>query len=203
MHSDVLAYACMYSCVFRNHRLQPVQATREKQMTMWCDLIRSFVQYTSIKSINLSQIQAAHISAISKSANASSSSASSIPAVSTVFYNRKIKRQLSADAIETVLCRYVDQGYAVWDDAKHTECWVSALTAAQISDAIYSWADEHGHINSVCTIYEIQDSDDKQVFSGLGEPLLLQAIRALEKVGKATVIEGDTLSEYGIKFHPA
>lgn len=63
---------------------------------------------------------------------------------------------------------------------------------------IEKWVRATGRGNTVCTIYEITDGDDTEgePFHGLDRAVITEALRYLEKHGKAEIMEGGE----GVKF---
>lgn len=70
-------------------------------------------------------------------------------------------------------------------------------TTEEWADLIAKWARSTGHGNSVCTLYELCEGDEteQQPFHGLDPSLLLDALKHLQRNGKA-----ELMGEEGVKF---
>ena len=65
---------------------------------------------------------------------------------------------------------------------------------------IEKWVRSTGRSNTVCTIYEISDGDDTEgeSFHGLDRDIIMDALRYLEKHGKAEIMEGGEGVKFGV-----
>jgi ESCRT-II complex subunit VPS25 len=99
-------------------------------------------------------------------------------------------------------------GHGEWIDgngngtADKTICRILWRRPEQLATDIYQWAESHGYINNVCTLYELHSGEDinGMSFEGVDEDLLRRALVLLESRGKCTIFKGETSSEDGIKF---
>lgn len=161
--------------------IQPVLATREKQLVLWRELI---VQYTTVHKIKTLSIYDQDC---------------------PLWNNPKIQRQLSLDAIQ-VICDYlVEQGFGEWyDGLEQKTLRIFWRPPEQWADDIYAWADANGYLrnNTIVTVYELHSGEEVHgmSFQGLDEDLLRRALAILEQRGQCAVFQGDTSEEDGIKF---
>ncbi len=97
---------------------------------------------------------------------------------------------------------FVKNGYGEWEDGNKTRCRILWRKPEQLAADIYHWAEQSGHIGSVCTVYELHSGEDVHglSFQGVDEELLRRALAILENSGKCTIFKGDTSEEDGIKF---
>eukprot|EP00667_Euglena_gracilis_P023503 EG_transcript_26577 len=155
--------------------LQPVLDTQQKQKQMWGDLVIAYCRHHRLFEID---------------------------AGCPLFCNKAIGRTLPTTAWGAVMQLLVDQGRAEWTDSKRKDrCFVYWTTPAGWADAIRAWATETGNTNTVCTIHELCEGDTGQgtPFEGIARPVLLKALRLLEKAGRAALIAQDGEVE-GVKF---
>jgi ESCRT-II complex subunit VPS25 len=117
--------------------------------------------------------------------------------------NDAIGRSLSPDAIHTIVQDLIVSGNGEWEDVStKTRCRILWRKPEQLAADVYEWARANGHINSVCTVYELHSGEDVHgmSFQGADEELLRRALKILQDQGKCTIFQGDTSSEDGIKF---
>ena len=157
--------------------VQPVLATREKQLALWRDLIVRFYTFHKLKTLVVHECK--------------------------LWRNDEIGRSLSQDDIAIVMNDLVKQGYGEWlDGSSKTKCRVLWRKPKELATDIYEWAVSNGNIGSVCTMYELHSGEDisGMSFEGLDEDLLRRALAILEDQGKCAIFKGDTSDEDGIKF---
>jgi len=163
--------------------LQPVQATHEKQLKLWRELVVSY--HTFSKEYVLDN-----------------------PYEFPLFKNEKIDRKLSSEFIDAVVKSLIDEGMAEWENKESTKSVErgSLLILSQSSESlaleIYAWAGKELLIGSVVTLYEIyggEEYPDSQ-FNGMSVPILRRALDVLESSQKCVIIEGASADEDGIKF---
>lgn len=67
---------------------------------------------------------------------------------------------------------------------------------------IYKWVADMGKLNTVLTVWEIQNGEDSenQEFHELETKILLKALQSLEKQSKATIFSGSSEENLGVKF---
>jgi len=157
--------------------IQPVAATREKQLSLWRDLI---LKYHTSKRISILVVHECPL-----------------------WENTEISRTLSKDDLDIVMADFVKSGHGEWEDQLlKTRCRILWRRPEAFASDIYEWADSNGYINSVCTLYELHSGEDVNgtSFEGADEELLRRAIGILEGQGKAKLFKGETSSEDGVKF---
>lgn len=118
--------------------------------------------------------------------------------------NEALPRQLSPQDIRIIMEDFVKHGHGEWQDDKRTVCRILWRKPEQLATDIYTWAQQNGFINAVCTVYELHSGEDVHgmSFQGVDEELLRRALAILEQQGKCTIFKGDTSEEDGIKFFP-
>eukprot|EP01083_Nonionella_stella_P019285 53604_1 len=156
--------------------IQPVLATREKQMGLWRELILSYHTSMKIKTLVVHDCP--------------------------LWKNKDVSRELNSEGIKSVMNDFVKSGHGEWEDQTHTRCRILWRKPEQLASDIYDWAVANGYINSVCTVYELHSGEDNNgmSFQGADEELLRRGLAILERQGKCTMFKGDTSSEDGIKF---
>lgn len=119
-----------------------------------------------------------------------------------LFFNKAIQRQLSGEAIKTILDELVKQGYGEWQDENKVVCSTSDRSLDDWAQVVYKWAAETGQEKSICTVYELTEGDltAGEEFVGLDIALMVRVLKRLEEAGKVTLIPGDAASEMGVKF---
>jgi ESCRT-II complex subunit VPS25 len=156
--------------------IQPVEATREKQLSLWRDLITRYHRQHKLKTLIVHDCP--------------------------LWNNPNIGRKLSKDAVQQVVQDLIKHGQAEWLDDAQTQCRILWRKPEELATDIYQWATVSGNIGSVCTLYELHSGEDVNgsSFEGLDEELLRRALEILESEGKCTVFKGETSEEDGIKF---
>lgn len=156
--------------------IQPVLATREKQLALWRELILRYHTERKIKTLVVHECP--------------------------LWKNPTMDRQLQPDEIRTVVEDFCKHGHGEWQDENHTRCRILWRKPEQLATDIYQWAEQHGYLGSVCTIYELHSGEDVNgmSFQGADEELLRRALVILQDQGKCTIFKGDTSEEDGIKF---
>mmetsp|Transcript_11111 Transcript_11111/g.19014 ORF Transcript_11111/g.19014 Transcript_11111/m.19014 type:complete len:186 (+) Transcript_11111:130-687(+) len=157
---------------------QPIVATREKQAGLWCDLIREYCRHHGIFWLD-----------VAEAAN------------SPLFVNQSINRRMKGDDIVYFLGQLVNRGDGMWDASK-SRCLVFWRRPEEWGDIVYQWVEATGRNNTIMTIYELRQSDDVkgQSFYNLDLDLMMLALNALERSGKAAVFEGAKSDNLGVKF---
>lgn len=153
-----------------------MEATKEKQLALWRDLILRYHQQHKLKTLVVHECP--------------------------LWKNDAIGRRLSKEAIAQVVQDLVDQGQGEWLDDAKTQCRILWRKPEELATDIYQWATVSGNVGSVCTLYELHSGEDinGMSFEGLDEELLRRALEILENEGKCTVFKGETSEEDGIKF---
>lgn len=80
----------------------------------------------------------------------------------------------------------------------HQSATIAWRKASSWAADIEKWVRATGRGNTVCTIYEIIDGDDTEgeSFHGIDQGVIMDALRYLQKHGKAELIDGGE----GVKF---
>ncbi|KAL5108489.1 Vacuolar protein-sorting-associated protein 25 [Taenia crassiceps] len=102
-----------------------------------------------------------------------------------LFSNPKINRKANSQLIKAIFDELYRRGNLEWQDRSHKTASIQWRKASSWAADIEKWVRATGRGNSVCTIYEITDGDDTE-----------EALRYLEKRGKAEIMEGGE----GVKF---
>ena len=163
------------------YTLQPVHATREKQLKLWRDLIISYHRHHG-------QYRMA------------------APLSWPLFHNKEIDRHLGADGIRAVVDSLLENGLAEWEDPSDESSSGALLIMFKSSDAlaqeVYEWATRENLIGNVATLYEVLEGDEYRdsPFKGLEISVLKKALTVLQASGRCTVIDGASDLETGIKF---
>eukprot|EP00475_Leptophrys_vorax_P025835 TRINITY_DN3613_c0_g1_i1.p1 TRINITY_DN3613_c0_g1~~TRINITY_DN3613_c0_g1_i1.p1 ORF type:complete len:184 (+),score=0.59 TRINITY_DN3613_c0_g1_i1:421-972(+) len=156
--------------------LQPVKATRERQVQLWADLIVAYCRHHREYTVAVEQWP--------------------------LFENKRIQRKLSFEARQLFLDALVTQGRAEWTDRSRTRCLILWRKVPDWADVILQWVRENGFGDSVMTLEEIRNGDDTAgtELQGLDEGLLRRALKHLEGQGLATVFKGTSADDEGVKF---
>jgi len=160
--------------------IQPNMATQAKQCEAWSELILSYYKHNKEYRLDVTEAHG-----------------------SPLFSNEAIKRKLAMDDIRMVLDTLAKTGHVEWDNETAKErCYVMWRTPAEWGDQLYTWIESNGMTNTVCTLYELHSGDDtvNEEFHGIDINVLLKALQALEKRGKAQVFTAEDPSEVGVKF---
>jgi ESCRT-II complex subunit VPS25 len=157
--------------------IQPVLATREKQLALWRELILKYYTQHKLKTLVVHDCP--------------------------LWNNTLIQRKLSDSDVMIVVQDFVQNGHGEWMDATtKTQCRILWRQPEQLATDIYQWAEQKGYLNTVCTLYELHSGEDVNgmSFQGADEELLRRALAILEQQGKCAVFKGETSAEDGIKF---
>ena len=142
--------------------LQPNLTTRSRQLRLWVDLLVSFASSLTHPSPPLpsppppswcltpSPLPPSRCPPSSRTLSLSPSSLA-FP----LWGNRRLQRQLSGDAVVSVLDEVVAAGYGVWGEGRSV-CVVSGRSVADWAEAVYAWAVEQGLDGGVATLFELQ-----------------------------------------------
>ena len=157
--------------------LQPNQDTRKAQLSAWRSLFVNYTCHHKIYEMNITD-------------------ASNHP----IFSNRKINRSLTQDGLKVVLDDLEKHGHIEWTDKSKSKFLIHWLSTSQWANVLYDYANQNGLTNTVCTFYELTQSDQAigTQLHGLNEEILRKAIQDLEKRGKALLISIE--ASEGVKF---
>eukprot|EP00112_Aurelia_sp_Birch-Aquarium-sp1_P025379 Seg841.3 transcript_id=Seg841.3/GoldUCD/mRNA.D3Y31 product="Vacuolar protein-sorting-associated protein 25" protein_id=Seg841.3/GoldUCD/D3Y31 len=96
-------------------------------------------------------------------------------------------------------------GHLEWEDVKtKNRCVIMWRTPEEWADMIYTWVQNNGLTDTVCTLYELVSGEEAgtQEFKGLDMFILKRALQALERRGKAQILQGeDSNEDAGVKFY--
>jgi ESCRT-II complex subunit VPS25 len=161
------------------YTLQPVEATRERQLTLW----RSVVL---------------------RDALASKQATCTIDVTTFAsFRNDAVQRSLDLAGRQCVGDSLVAHGNAEWEDVSKTRLRVSQRTLEAWAALIYEWARESGRIGgSPSTVYEIHSGEDVESteLANLHPEVCMKALQVLERQGKCVIVLGDSVDTSGVKF---
>ena len=141
------------------NRIQPVAATREKQLKLWRELILQYCIHNNLHSL--------------------------VPSSFPFFKNSAIERELSVDNINVVVnyiiksgtvmsilyfCRYTKlklntyfhKGNAEWEDHNHTSLRIIWKTPEALAGEVYQWALQQEVAGTVFTLYELHSGEENQ-----------------------------------------
>ncbi|KAL5276693.1 VPS25 family protein [Megaselia abdita] len=153
--------------------IQVHEATREKQLEKWVNLIKDYQKHTNSSNLSIGDS-------------------------GLLFQNQTINRQLPEDGRKIVLERMKKLGLAEPLDKDLSTWEVYWHTIPEWADILYNWAVENAKQNTVCTLFEITN-DETQEFYKLDNAVLVKALRHLEKAGRCELINfGDS---EGVKFY--
>nr|CDS23983.1 vacuolar protein sorting associated protein 25 [Echinococcus granulosus] len=115
-----------------------------------------------------------------------------------LFSNAKINRKANPQLIQAIFDELHRRGNLEWQDRSHKVASIQWRKASSWAADIEKWVRATGRGNTVCTIYEITDGDDTEgePFHGLDRAVITEALRYLEKHGKAEIMDGGE----GVKF---
>ncbi|CAM9221326.1 unnamed protein product [Sphacelaria rigidula] len=156
--------------------LQPVLATREKQLRLWCDMV-----------LRWHHARREYVFAWKDW---------------PLWENQTIGRKLGSDGAGAVVDELVRTGHAEWNDAGKSMVTLMWHSAEEIAAKLYDFVRKHDMVGSVFTVYELHQGDDVlgTDFYGMDEGLFRKALAALEKQGRAVIFQGATSEEDGVKF---
>eukprot|EP00027_Filamoeba_sp_ATCC50430_P006887 CAMPEP_0168562398 /NCGR_PEP_ID=MMETSP0413-20121227/12100_1 /TAXON_ID=136452 /ORGANISM="Filamoeba nolandi, Strain NC-AS-23-1" /LENGTH=178 /DNA_ID=CAMNT_0008593819 /DNA_START=13 /DNA_END=546 /DNA_ORIENTATION=+ len=154
------------------YTVQPVLNTRQKQLQMWGELVLDYSRFHKKYEFDINEL----------ATNAKTS----------FFINSKINRKLSLEGIRLVFEELVSQGNGEWQDKDKNRITIYWRSPQEWGNLIYNWVADMGKLNTVLTVFEIQQGEDSegQEFHGLETKVLLKALKALEKQNKAQVFTG-------------
>jgi len=162
--------------------LQPNADTQQKQIDAWCSLVLSYCRHNKIFVLDLPSAQSKSLS---------------------LFHNQGIKRQLSTEGFKAVFDQLLKLGQCEWIDGKtKNSCLIFWKTPTEWGHLLYNWAVNSGNTNTVCTLFELMESDDVagEEFVGIEERVLIKALQTLEKQRKAEIIRDEAEDIQGVKF---
>ncbi|KHJ44599.1 hypothetical protein D918_05265 [Trichuris suis] len=98
-------------------------------------------------------------------------------------YNRMLRPDAGNSKPGLHLC----SSRVIWLDKQRSRCRIYWKSPAEWAELVYDWASRLGFRGTVCTLYEITHGPDSagESFQNLDDDCLLDALRHLEKCGKA------------------
>jgi ESCRT-II complex subunit VPS25 len=177
--------------------LQPNDDTRRKQLDAWADLTLAYCKSNRIYQLDLVEHES-----------------------SELFNNKKIERNCSIELLRAIVDYMCKTGRAEWIEgvssptskrssssktpptASSTKCFVLWHTLDEWSAIIYGYVSRSAMQNTVCTFYELTDSDEcaKEEFAHMDKKLFSLILINLQKQRKAELIQLGDESEMGVKF---
>ncbi|KAH9245965.1 hypothetical protein BASA81_016506 [Batrachochytrium salamandrivorans] len=161
------------------YTLQPVLATREKQLALWRQVILASVPPSAATAV-------IDISLFAK------------------FENAQISRKLDLESRRVVCESVISTGFGEWEDpTTRTLLRVYSKTPEAIAAAVYEFANQAGLVGQeISTFYELHSGESVEgtELFGINPDLLLKALKTLESKGKLFLYPGTTLDEMGVKF---
>ncbi|KAK4252697.1 hypothetical protein QN277_014441 [Acacia crassicarpa] len=157
--------------------LQPVRATREKQVQLWKDLILDYCRTQKIFVVGVDE---------------------EFP----LFSNPAIERSLSHEAREAFLSALVSEGRAEWMDKGHKNCLILWYRIQDWADIVVQFARDNGLEDGVVTIEELRSGTESQgtELHGIDRTILNRALKLLEQKGKLVIFKGTSADDEGVKF---
>lgn len=163
--------------------IQPVQASREKQLKLWRELVVSYHVFR--KSYRLND-----------------------PYSFEYFRNDSIDRQLTHDGIRAVIDSLIEEGLAEWEDENNpVNLIIMYKSSTALANELYAWAEKEMLINALpITMYDIHSNDEHypdSAFLHMDPFVIRKALEVLEASGKCCIILGasdDGTNIEGVKF---
>ncbi|KAF7996280.1 hypothetical protein HCN44_001912 [Aphidius gifuensis] len=158
--------------------LQPHAETKEKQLAAWKNLVLDYYRATKQSILDLREIHS-----------------------SPLFNNTAIQRKLSVDVVQLILDNLFKSNNAMPLDKSKQRWLIYWHTFEEWGDIIYSWVQDKGLVNSVCTLFELAQGNDTvdQEFHGLDIEVLTRSLKTLEAQEKAELMTFD--DSQGVKFY--
>jgi ESCRT-II complex subunit VPS25 len=138
-----------------------------------------------------------------------------------LFFNKKIDRKCSNELLEAIFDLLVKKGRGEWclssndssgKNLKHSpkknsssinrKCYVLWFTFEEWANLIYDYVNRNGLRNTVCTIFELIESDEvkDEQFHNMDKGFFKKCLAILQQKKKAELIYLDQNSEEGVKF---
>lgn len=169
--------------------IQPNEDTKKKQLEVWCDLVLAYCKQKKMFKLDLIHAQNTEL-----------------------FTNKTLDRKCSIELITLIIDQLVKQKRAEWivqsgeSPSKmktFRKCYILWHTLDEWAKLIYDYVNRNGLQNSVCTFYELSESDEvrKEEFFRIDQEVLKKSILILQQAKKAEIIYlDDANSEPGVKF---
>lgn len=181
--------------------IQPNEDTRKKQMDAWCDLVLAYCKHKRLFQLDLAD-----------------------SLTSELFSNKKIDRKCSLELAVTIIDELVRRSRAEWlgidsspgrsksknsssnaDMNNKRSCIILWNSLEEWAKLIYDYVNRNGMQNSVCTFYELTESDDcrREEFYRLDPIVLRKSLTVLQRQRKAEMFgvdDGGDSEHQGVKF---
>lgn len=169
--------------------LQPNEDTKKKQLDAWSDLILNYCKLKRIFLLDIAENQN-----------------------SELFSNKKIDRKCSPELINSIIDYLVRSGKAEWVSPAETSpknksttsnsksCFILWHTIDEWAKIIYDYVNRNALQNTVCTFYELTESDDvkREEFFNINKQLFVKCLTNLQQQRRAELINLN--GEMGVKF---
>lgn len=174
--------------------IQPNEDTRKKQLDAWCDLVLGYCKQKRIFKLDI-------VDSLS----------------SELFSNKKIDRKCSPELVTMIIDELVRRQRAEWYDPStqpsppkksapqpsRKSCLIYWNSLDEWAKLIYEYVNRSGLQNTVCTFYELTESDDsrREPFHKIDPIVLRKALSLLQQQRKAEMfgLDGD-VEHQGVKF---
>ena len=127
--------------------LQPVLATREKQLASWKELVLKFCQHHGVCELSADDHADGTVDVLAD-------------ADKPLFYNRGINRGLQREAKVAVIDALAADGHAEWLGAEKRRARVLFKRLDEYAGDVKRWVDDNALSGTVYTLYEIAESPD-------------------------------------------
>ncbi|KAB5594949.1 ESCRT-II complex VPS25 subunit [Ceratobasidium theobromae] len=108
-----------------------------------------------------------------------------------ILINPRINRGLTEKHLESILSRLVSNKLAEYDPPNQTKSVIVYWRKPEEwAEALHDWANQTGQLNTILTLYEIQNPDIPSAFTDIPLSLLRHAINILITTSRAQFIEG-------------
>lgn len=174
--------------------LQLNEDTKKKQIDAWCDLILKYCREKRIFQLDLAETLNTEL-----------------------FSNSKIDRKCSPELINEIFEQLLQKNRAEWimppslssknnktsqQNSTNRKCYIYWHTLDEWAKLIYDYVNRNGLQNTVCTFYELTESNDckKEEFFKIDKSLFKKALNVLHQQKRAEIIYLDENSDEGVKF---
>ncbi|KFD52863.1 hypothetical protein M513_06173 [Trichuris suis] len=205
--------------------LQPNVETRRRQLEAWASLVLKYAEEKKISQLvvlDAQQCELFHNVKLNRKLNLDG-----ITSVLDCLRDKEklVFERRSLNVSITLAFAWNALSRVIWLDKQRSRCRIYWKSPAEWAELVYDWASRLGFRGTVCTLYEITHGPDsagecrlkfmkqeQQVnfislsgrdegsaaFQNLDDDCLLDALRHLEKCGKAEVIQFE--NDIGVKF---
>ncbi|QRV74071.1 vacuolar protein-sorting-associated protein 25 [Ceratobasidium sp. AG-Ba] len=118
-----------------------------------------------------------------------------------ILINPRINRGLTEKHLETILAKLVANKMAEFEPSNQTRSVIVYWRRPEEwAEALHDWANQTGQLNTILTLYEIQNPDVPSAFTDIPLPLLRRAIDILMRTSRAQYIEGTAGGHMGAAY---